>query len=141
KHGKHPVVTALARTLGTFRIHYVLNHFTGVEESYKHSVEPFARDLAEIVSSRLTLRNLGWIQYHASIHDANCGRNPVMLGGAEIKKQEDSKVESALRELQTLAGQLLKNKPLDLDKTKPGMDRYLSDQLTQLESSYGKVGK
>lgn len=144
KYGQHPVVGAMARTLGTFQVHYVLNHFTGVDESYKNAVQPFARAVAEIVSARLRLRNLGWVQYHPAIHDANCQRLPIMLGGAEVKmaaQVQDRKVQDALRELEDMAGQLLKTKPLDLEKTRPGLDRYLADQLTQLESTYGRMGK
>lgn len=142
KHGNHPVVTAMKRTLGTFQVHYVLNHFTGVDESYKNAIEPFAKHVAEIVSSRLRLRNLGWVQFSPAIHDANCMRIPVLLGGAEAKKSAgDKKMKDALLELEEMAGQLLKAKPLDLERTKPGLDRYLTDQLTQLESTYSKFGK
>jgi len=142
KYGQnHPVVTALRRTLGTFRIHYVLNHFTGVEESYKSAVEPFARSIAEIISSRLSLRNLGWIQYDPAIHEANCSRIPILLGGAEARNVSDRRYKEALHELETMAGQFLKAKPLDLDKTRPGLDRYLADQLSQLEATYGGMGK
>lgn len=147
RYGQHPVVTAMARTLGTFQVHYVLNHFTGVDESYKNAVQPFAQHVAEIVSSRLRLRNLGWVQQHDAIHDANCMRMPILLGGAEAKKTaqaqtQDRKVFDALRELEEMAGQILKSKPpLDLEKTRPGLDRYLADQLTQLESTYGRISK
>jgi hypothetical protein len=141
KYGEHPVVTALRRTLGTFRIHYVLNHFTGVEESYKAAVEPFARNITEIISSRLSMRNLGWIQYDPAIHDANCSRVPILLGGAEAKNISDRRYRDALQELENMAGQFLKAKPLDLEKTRPGLDRYLADQLSQLEATYGGMGK
>ena len=141
KYGEHPVVTALRRTLGTFRIHYVLNHFTGVEESYKSAVEPFARNIAEIISSRLSLRNLGWIQYDPAIHEANCSRIPILLGGAETKNVSDKRYREALQELESMAGQFLKPKPVDLEKTRPGLDRYLADQLSQLEATYGGMGK
>ena len=40
-----------------------------------------------------------------------------------------------------MAGQLLRAKPADLEKTKPGLDRYLADQLNQLESTYGRIGR
>jgi MinD-like ATPase involved in chromosome partitioning or flagellar assembly len=140
--GNHPVVTAIKRMLGTFQIHYVLNHFTGVQESYKKAIEPFAKDLAEIVSSRLRLRNLGWVQYHDAIHDANCMRVPILLGGAEARKSpQDKKVKDALLELEGIAGHLLKSRPVDLEKTRPGLDRYLADQLTQLEATYSKMSK
>jgi len=142
KHGpQHPVVSAMARVLGTFQIHYVLNHFTGVEESYKKAVAPFVQNVAEIVSARLRLRNLGWVQYHPAIHDANCQRVPILLGGSEARKFQDRKVMDALAELEGLAGQLHVHKPPDLEKTRPGLDRYLADQLSQLESTYSKVGK
>ena len=36
---------------------------------------------------------------------------------------------------------VMKSKPLDLEKTKPGLDRYLADQLSQLEGTYGRLGK
>ncbi len=141
KYGQHPVVTALRRTLGTFRIHYVLNHFTGVEESYKNAVGPFARNVAEIISSRLSLRNLGWIQYDHAIHEANCQRMPILLGGAEAKRVSDRRYKEALQELESMAAQFIKARPLDLEKTRPGLDRYLADQLGQLEATYGGMGK
>ncbi|MCI0606422.1 P-loop NTPase [bacterium] len=141
QYGQHPVVTALRRTLGTFRIHYVLNHFTGVEESYKSAVEPFARNIADIISSRLSLRNLGWIQYDPAIHEANCSRIPILLGGAEARRISDRKYKEALQELENMAGQFIKAKQIDLEKTRPGLDRYLADQLSQLEATYGGMGK
>lgn len=140
RFGPHPVVAAMARTLGTFRVHYVLNHFTGVEESYKTAVAPFSKHLSEIISSRLRVRNLGWVQYHPDIHEANCRRIPILLGGAEARKT-DTKIKDAMRELEEMAGQLLKVKPVDPEKTKSGLDRHLADQLTQLEATYGKMGK
>ena len=141
KFGSHPVVTALATTLGTFQVHYVLNHFTGVDESYKKAVAPFAQNIAEIVSSRLRLRNLGWVQYDASIHEANCARVPTLLGGAKAHNITDKKYREAMEELEQMAGQLLRSKPADFEKTKPGLDRYLTDQLNQLESTYGRMGR
>lgn len=143
KYGQHPVVTAISKAVRTFQIHYVLNHFAGIEESYKKAVAPFAKAVAEIISANLTLRNLGWVQFDPEIHEANCKCIPTMLGGAQAKKAsaEDKKYKSALKELEDLAGQLLKTKPLDLEKTRPGLDRYLSDQLTQLEATYTRMGK
>ncbi|MEW6365410.1 MAG: P-loop NTPase [Acidobacteriota bacterium] len=139
KFGEHPVVTAMARTLGTFQVHYVLNHFTGVEESYQKAVKPFVEALTEIVSSRLKVRNLGWVQYHESIHDANCRRVPVMLGGGVSRQAaEAAKQREVLLELAELAdAPRLGRRPGPAKK--PALDRYLAEQLGQLEATYGRM--
>ncbi|MEM9558421.1 MAG: P-loop NTPase [Acidobacteriota bacterium] len=77
----HPLLRVLSDFLGEFRVCYVLNMFDGVADSYDEAIEPFVRNLAGNVSSRLTLHQLGWIVYDPRVHRANCEGHPVLLGG------------------------------------------------------------
>jgi MinD-like ATPase involved in chromosome partitioning or flagellar assembly len=77
--GDHPVTRAVATTLETFRIHYVLNLFSGVDESFDAAVKPFLRNVIDHVSSRCRVTNLGWITRSDTIHRANSARVPALL--------------------------------------------------------------
>lgn len=59
--GDNPILHAIGDTLESFRVHYVLNMFNGVEQGYEGAIKPFVTNLAENVSSRLTLTQLGWV--------------------------------------------------------------------------------
>lgn len=77
--GAHPLLGALEEILSDFRVHYVLNQFDGVEESHERAVVPFVRTLADTVSSRLALTQLGWVMQDARLHRANCAGRPLLL--------------------------------------------------------------
>lgn len=77
--GEHPAVGKLARTIESFVVYYVLNMFGGFKDSFDNAVKPFAQHLAENVSARLTILNLGWVIAHEDINRANMRRVPVLL--------------------------------------------------------------
>lgn len=77
--GEVAVVRALAETLASFRVHFVLNLFDGVRESYEKAIVPFVGFLQSYVSARLKLYNLGWIIHAHEVHEANCRRRPIVL--------------------------------------------------------------
>src|SRR4051812_8132285 len=55
--GDHPIVGVVARTINTFSVHYVLNMFNGVKESYDTAIKPFVQNLNENISGNLTILN------------------------------------------------------------------------------------
>jgi len=77
--GEVPAVRALAETVASFRVHFVLNMFDGVRESYEKAIVPFVSFLQRYVSSRVNLYNLGWIVHSQEVHQANCRRQPIVL--------------------------------------------------------------
>lgn len=77
--GDNPILHAIGDTLESFRVHYVLNMFNGVEESYEGAIKPFVANLATNVSSRLTLTQLGWVAHDKRLHDANSNGRPIFL--------------------------------------------------------------
>ncbi|MCS7182120.1 MAG: P-loop NTPase [Thermoanaerobaculum sp.] len=77
--GEVPAVRALAETVTSFHVHFVLNLFDGVRESYEKAIVPFVTFLQGHVSARLKLYNLGWIIHSAEVHEANCRRFPIVL--------------------------------------------------------------
>lgn len=77
--GEVAAVRALAETLASFRVHFVLNLFDGVRESYEKAIVPFVSFLQSYVSARLKLYNLGWIINAHEVHEANCRRRPIVL--------------------------------------------------------------
>jgi MinD-like ATPase involved in chromosome partitioning or flagellar assembly len=89
--GDHPILHAIADTLESFRVYYVLNMFNGVEESYEHAVVPFVDNLTQNVSSRLHLTQLGWIVEDQRLHDANCSGYPISLDRRHTETSEREK--------------------------------------------------
>lgn len=86
--GEHPILFVLADTLDAFRVHYVLNMFDGVEQSYEGAVAPFVKNLAENVSARLNLTQLGWVVYDPKLHEASCAGVPPLLDVARRAPEE-----------------------------------------------------
>jgi len=105
--GDVPLVAALGDLLSEFRVHYVMNQFDGVEQSHERAVVPFVHNLAENVSSRLDLTQLGWVVADARLHRANCKGRPYLL-----------EPESAAQ-----------------PRTKPAADRVMAE-LEDLRSAY-----
>lgn len=77
--GDVPAVRAMAETVASFHVHFVLNLFNGISESYEKAIVPFVTFLQRYVSSHLKLYNLGWIIHSADLHEANCRRHPIVL--------------------------------------------------------------
>lgn len=84
--GDHPISRTVAQTLEDFRVHYVLNLFNGVDDSFDSAVKPFVENLTRNVSARCGVTNLGWITRSDAIHRANCNKIPALLLPPETKK-------------------------------------------------------
>src|SRR4051812_8922552 len=97
--GDHPITRTVQQTLDEFRVHYVLNLFNGVDDSFNTAVKPFIDNLTSNVSARCGVTNLGWITKSDAIHRANCNKMPALLLRHEKKAQ---KVDRVARELDDL---------------------------------------
>src|SRR4051812_7893434 len=98
--GDHPISRTVQQTIDEFRVHYVLNLFNGVDDSFNTAVRPFLENLTANVSARCGVTNLGWITRSDVIHQANCNKIPaLLLRTADKKKQRVSRVEQELDEL------------------------------------------
>lgn len=98
----HPVLVRVREAVESFVVHYVLNLFNGVSESFDTAVKPFVSNLAETVSARLSVVNLGWVVAHEDINRAGQRRVPALLApGAPAAAP--AKADAAANELQRLA--------------------------------------
>ena len=77
--GDHPITRTVQSTIDEFRVHYVLNAFNGIDDSFNTAVKPFLDNLTRNVSARCGVTNLGWIVRSDEIHRANCNRVPPLL--------------------------------------------------------------
>jgi hypothetical protein len=77
--GDHPITRTVQSTIDEFRVHYILNLFNGIDDSFNTAVKPFLDNLTRNVSSRCGVTNLGWITRSDAIHRANCNRIPPLL--------------------------------------------------------------
>ncbi len=77
--GDHPITRTVQSTIDEFRVHYVLNAFNGIDDSFNTAVKPFLDNLTRNVSARCGVTNLGWIIRSEAIHRANCNRIPPLL--------------------------------------------------------------
>ena len=102
--GDHPITRTVQRTIDEFRVHYVLNLFNGVEDSFETAVKPFIENLTTHVSSRPVVTNLGWITKSEAVHRANCNRVPALLlpEFEKVSKKRD-RVSQQLDDLRALA--------------------------------------
>ncbi len=107
--GDHPAVERVRNAVESFVVHYVLNMFNGVQESYEAAVRPFATNLAENVSSGLTVLNLGWVVAHEDIERAGRRRVPALLYRGEPRPRAERDVVA--EELKRLAAEYLGAKP------------------------------
>jgi MinD-like ATPase involved in chromosome partitioning or flagellar assembly len=102
--GDHPITRTVQQTLDEFRVHYVLNLFNGVDDSFQTAVKPFIENLTSNVSARCGVTNLGWITRSDAIHRANCNKIPALLLPVEGKKSaRTNRVAQELDELRSLA--------------------------------------
>ncbi|HEX6082994.1 MAG TPA: P-loop NTPase [Thermoanaerobaculia bacterium] len=98
--GDHPITRTVQTTIDEFRVHYVLNLFNGVEDSFNTAVKPFLDNLTHNVSSRCGVTNLGWITRSDAIHRANCNRVPALL----LKDEKKKKAKNAELDLRAMVG-------------------------------------
>jgi flagellar biosynthesis protein FlhG len=75
----HEFVKAATADVDSFTVHYVLNMFDGVRDSYAQAVKPFVEALERHVSAHLTLLNLGWVVRHEDFDRAARARVPALL--------------------------------------------------------------
>ncbi len=91
--GDHAITRTVQNTIDEFRVHYVLNLFNGVEDSFNTAVKPFLDNLTSNVSARCGVTNLGWITRSDAIHRANCNRLPALLLRDEKKAPKKTSLE------------------------------------------------
>jgi hypothetical protein len=124
--GEHPSVELVAQTIHYFRVHFVLNMFSGVQDSYETAVRPFVTNLLSKVSGRLSIMNLGWIVAHDDINRANGRRVPVLLGKTASRNDPS-------RELARLARRYLGSRSTSAKAiAQPDPTQYLNVQLETL---------
>jgi MinD-like ATPase involved in chromosome partitioning or flagellar assembly len=116
--GDHALVGAIGELLGDFRVHYVLNQFDGVEASHDRAVVPFVRTLADSVSARLEVTQLGWIAQEPKLHRANCLGRPLLLEEDGTRPRSRA-VDPHLAELEALRSAAL------------GLDRRPADRIAR----------
>jgi MinD-like ATPase involved in chromosome partitioning or flagellar assembly len=141
--GDHPITRTVQTTLDDFRVHYVLNLFNGVDDSFETAVKPFIENLTSNVSARCGVTNLGWITRSDAIHRANCNKIPALLLPPDKKKT--TKVNRVAQELEDLRVTAI---GLDVHKraaakTKSGTTSinpadHLTNQLNVLRSMFAQ---
>ncbi len=137
---EHPITRAVRNTVDYFRVHYVLNLFNGVEDSFKTAVKPFVDNLTRNVSSRVSISNLGWITRSDAVHRANCDRIPALLLESAKPKIKKDRIAQELEDLRITAIGLdrIQKKPHSqpLNAADPG--DHLSRQLNALKTMYAQ---
>jgi MinD-like ATPase involved in chromosome partitioning or flagellar assembly len=102
--GDHPITRTVQQTIDEFRVHYVLNLFNGVEDSFNSAVRPFVENLTSHVSAHCGVTNLGWITRSDAIHRANCNKLPALLLPHDVKKEKKDRVAQELDDLRVSIG-------------------------------------
>jgi hypothetical protein len=116
-------------------VHFVLNMFSGVQDSYDTAVKPFVENLLSKVSGRLSIMNLGWIVAHEDINRANSRRLPVLLGKPAARNDPSS-------ELARLARRYLGARSTTAKvMARPDPTQYLNIQLETLRRMSDDLGK
>jgi MinD-like ATPase involved in chromosome partitioning or flagellar assembly len=139
--GDHPITRTVQQTLDEFRVHYVLNLFNGVDDSFQTAVKPFIENLTSNVSARCGVTNLGWITRSEAIHRANCNKIPALLLPAEGKKSVKSdRVAQELDDLRSMAIGLEqpRRKAAKQQRTAAAIDPtdHLANQLNVLRTMF-----
>ncbi len=141
--GDHPVTRTVQTTIDEFRVHYVLNLFNGVEDSFNTAVKPFLDNLTRNVSARCGVTNLGWITRSDIIHQANCNRIPALLLPQQKKKAPRAdRYARELDDLRLAVGlEPTPKKPrlmtqLDAPTMQEALDDHLSRQLNTLRTMF-----
>lgn len=102
--GDHPITRTVQQTIDEFRVHYVLNLFNGVEDSFNTAVRPFVENLTKNVSAHCGVTNLGWITRSDAIHRANCNKLPAILLPHNVKKEKRDRASQELDDLRISIG-------------------------------------
>lgn len=139
--GDHPITRTVQTTIDEFRVHYVLNLFNGVDDSFQTAVKPFLDNLTHNVSSRCGVTNLGWITRSDAIHQANCNRIPALLTGREPARKKAARPELDLRALVGLEPTRKKppvysSRPEIPAEPPQALDDHLSRQLATLKAMF-----
>ena len=140
--GDHPITRTVQTTIDEFRVHYVLNLFNGVEDSFNTAVKPFLDNLTRNVSARCGVTNLGWITRSDIIHQANCNRIPALLLPAKKRTHKIDRIEKELDDLRLAIGlEPAKKKskivsPLEVPTMEEALEDHLSRQLNTLKTMF-----
>ena len=135
---KHPITRAVHQTVDEFRVHYVLNLFNGVEDSFNTAVKPFIDNLTRNVSAHVGIANLGWVTRSEAIHRANCNRIPALLLPHEHKTKKADRVAKELEDLRAMAIGLEPAKKKQSASVVPRVEPedHLSRQLNVLKAMF-----
>jgi len=136
--GDVPIVRALADNVASFGVHFVLNLFDGVRESFERAVTPFVSSVHKQVSAQLAIHNLGWIVTSEEVHLGNCQRRPVVLRSPTAS---ESPKLSPLADLEALVRGTPSRAPEPSQRTLDYLlsidpHRVLADQLEVLNAMY-----
>jgi MinD-like ATPase involved in chromosome partitioning or flagellar assembly len=137
--GDHPITRTVQQTLDEFRVHYVLNLFNGVEDSFNTAVRPFVENLTSNVSARCGVTNLGWITKSDAIHRANCNKIPALLLPPEKKAAPPKHAARDLDDIRMAVGLEPPRKAKQKGAaTAPAMDPadHLANQLNVLKTMF-----
>ena len=126
--GENRFVHAIADVVHSFGVYFVLNMFSGIEESFEDAVRPFVESLTTHVSSRLRLTNLGWVVQDERIHRANCERRPILLNPPSTERHLT--IDPVLRELASLESSLVGLPP----PTEPVREPRLQEALLDIDA-------
>ncbi len=138
--GFHPVVAMIAGAVQTFLVHYVLNRFNGVADSFDSAVKPFVERVAENVSGRIQVLNMGWVVESEEINQSNLRRLPILLWPDRTARAGSA--DSARDELSRLAALHLPRRLPRPERTvtrlarRPHSSSYLDVQLDTLRRMY-----
>ena len=137
--GDHPVTRTVQQTLDEFRVHYVLNLFNGVDDSFNTAVKPFVENLTSNVSARCGVTNLGWITKSEAIHRGNCNKIPALLLPPE-KKAPPKRVSKELDDLRLAIGLEPPRKKAGANSVRPAAPLdpadHLANQLNVLKTMF-----
>ncbi len=139
--GDHAITRTVQNTIDEFRVHYVLNLFNGVDDSFNTAVKPFLDNLTSNVSARCGVTNLGWVTRSDAIHRANCSRVPALLLRDEKKTPKKAALE--LDDIRAMIGlepprrtSVTAPLPAAAQKTAAQEDDHLTRQLATLKSMF-----
>jgi MinD-like ATPase involved in chromosome partitioning or flagellar assembly len=137
--GDHPVTRTVVNTLHFFKVHYVLNLFNGVDETFETAVRPFVQNLIENVTSRCSSSNLGWINRSKVIEMSNRTRIPALLQQPAEPRRSIDPIEQELEDLRVTAIGIPPRRPPKMKiSEQPQYDPqdYLSQQLETLKTMF-----
>ena len=143
--GEHPILHAISDTLESFRVHYVLNLFNGIDQSYEQAVVPFADNISRNVSNRLHLTQLGWVVEDPRVHESNRSGFPMVLDRRTPSQRQKKKRtrDPIMDELAALESSVLGLKRPERRKSDPSIltkkaetTDLLEGQLQTLKAMY-----